>query len=334
MKTLGIALGIFSTTLAAAALFWVIDEGSSASRARARLEGQLSELSQKMDILERELRSREVDAPEPDLPRLQPVMAEQPRPIVEAASEERAGEEAEPEESERSSRRRGRGRDLDEIVGEFASLEGEAKEDAVEELSDFARRGNEEALNLILQSLNDVNDQVREEAIEAISEMRNPELIGYLDQMTTDGSPRVREEVAQALRRMPDDQAGPILTRMLSDQNQGVVREALQALRSTEYWNAVPKILEYTRSNDPDLIVESARTLRRLGESEGVRSAVDHLAQGFTHPDPLERVNSIRNIRRIGGDHAIAYLESIIENDDNLIVRLEAQEALERMRRW
>ena len=219
-----------------------------------------------------------------------------------------------------------------DLVNQFASMTGELREDSIEDLVDLARNGDQRALELILSCLADEDADIREEAIEAIGELADPALIPSLEAHMDDASGRVREEVAEALRNMPANEAGPLLTRLLDDASSDVVEESLRALRSLDYQDAIPRITDMAFGSDLDAAALAARTLGRMGRTDLMDQTLDRLAPGLDDPDPLERINAVRRMRRIGGDRAIEYLEQILRDDQNVSVRLEAQRALERLR--
>lgn len=215
----------------------------------------------------------------------------------------------------------------------FEQLSGRGKEEAIEDLVDAARWGDKKALEMILASLKDPDPSVREEAIEAIGDLGDPALLDAIKDMATDPDASVREELAEALENMPGDKAGAVLTALLSDSNSEVIEEALDALRSNPYPGALPMILQHVQGQDLDLVAEAGATLRRWEESAGAHQALERVAADLSHEDPLARISAIRRVRRVGGDGAIQYLQYLVDQDDNLTVRMEAQRALQRLLR-
>lgn len=118
-----------------------------------------------------------------------------------------------------------------------------------------------------------------------------------------------------------------------ADADQEVVIESLAALQNFEYPQAVPHIVAHSQGTDLDVAARAAGTLRRMGRAAEAKHALDRVAVGLSSYDALERINAIGRVRRVGGEHAIQYLEHVLQNDDNVTVRMEAQRALERLRR-
>ena len=94
---------------------------------------------------------------------------------------------------------------------------------------------------------------------------------------------------------------------------------------------ATPQILEVVRGDNLELAARAGGALRRMGETAAVREALQRVARGLESPDAFDRVNTVRYLRRVGGDEAVAYLESVLQNDQSLSVREEAREALNRL---
>src|SRR5688572_29007105 len=63
----------------------------------------------------------------------------------------------------------------EDLVNAFPTLVGDAKADAIEELVELARQQDAKALDLIVASLGDEDAEVREEAVEAIGELADPD---------------------------------------------------------------------------------------------------------------------------------------------------------------
>lgn len=218
------------------------------------------------------------------------------------------------------------------ILVRFADLEPRDKERALNRLGEMAREGDPAAFERILASLLDENDRVREEAVETLGELSNPAAFAGLAALQADPSNDVREEVAESMASMPAGQAGPILAAMLVDRTQDVVEQALESLERLQYRGALPQIIELARGDQLDLVARSARVLRALGEPLAAQEAMDRVALGLQSKDAIDRVQTVRYLRRAGGLEAISYLEQVARNDASLSVREEARDALDRLR--
>jgi len=299
-------------------------EGERARGERAELRRLHAELDAEVHALRTALAELERDGPR-DASSLQVI---ERRPAREAGAPARDGDLGSAYASDGDVERAWR----DGLVRRFAGLDAEGREDALGDLAELAREGDEEALGLILSSLHDQAADVREEALEALQEISDPSLVEQIVPLARDPNAAVREEALEALRGMPPDRAGPIVAAALADEDRDVVLEALDSLSRIDYPAAVPSIVELTRGEDLELATHAAAALRRMGQTDLMIEALDRLAMDLFDPDALVRINAIQRVRRVGGDASRAYLERVMNEDANVSVRLEAQRALERLR--
>ena len=232
-----------------------------------------------------------------------------------------------PEPSEQESYRRHQ----QTLVMEFQEMSARDRRRALRDLAFLAAEGDLRARQLILDSLHDQDENLREEAVESIARIRDPSLFPNLAAMVNDPAGDVREEVAQAMSSMPVDQSGPVLTEMLADRNSEVVEEVLESLARVEYRDAVPQVLQLTQTDRLDLVARAGQTLRALGATAESAQALQRLTAGLNSADALDRMMTIRHLRRFGGDEAIARLEAIAAHDPSPAVRDAALNALDRM---
>jgi hypothetical protein len=219
----------------------------------------------------------------------------------------------------------------DALLKRFKTLSGVAKKQAMVEVAQLAKLGDGEATQLILDSLNDEDESLREKAVAALGEMANPDHLPQLEQATNDPSPVVREEAAKALVNMPPEQAGGILTKLLADKDREVVEESIQSLGALGYRQAIPYLTQFASSEDLAIATSAGATLRKLGDTAEADSILKRVAAGLESKDPLERKATIKRIHEIGGEAALPYLEKG-RLDENLLVRTEAEKAIRRMR--
>jgi hypothetical protein len=214
----------------------------------------------------------------------------------------------------------------------FAALDPRSKMRALRGLEDQARQGDATALQLILAGLDDTSENVREEAVESLGEIGDPATFDAVVALQADPVNDVREEVAEAMGAMPATRAGPVLAQMLSDRSNDVVEQALESLGRIEYRNALPEILQVVRGDNLELVARSVRVLRSFGEEGAATEALQRVVGGLDSREALDRMHTVRYLRRAGGEQAIEYLQLIAQNDASFSVREEAREALDRLR--
>jgi HEAT repeat protein len=218
------------------------------------------------------------------------------------------------------------------LLAAFPGYDDREKERALDDLGDLAEQGDKAALGMILESLADENRRVREEAVEILGELSDPASLDALASLQADPSEDVREEVAEALGRMPAVNAGPVLAQMLSDGTSDVVEQALESIGRLQYRQALPQLLELMRGDDLEMTARSVRVLREMGETAAAEEALQRVIHGLSSNEALDRLQTVRYLRRVGGEDALAHLEQIAKSDASLSVREEARDALERMR--
>ena len=216
----------------------------------------------------------------------------------------------------------------EEILAGFDELTVDAKEDAIEELVPLARNGDERALQKILDTLDDPEAELREEAVKALGELGDPAFFGHLLERAADPDYEVREEVADALARMSPDRAGPVLMEMLGDASIDVVRSSIKSLGSLGYRQAHPQLLEFVQNENLDVVYAAGRALMKLGDEAGARNALERVAIGLGSDEAVDRIEAVKRIGKIGGDTAITYLQNVIASDKSITVRESAQKAL------
>jgi HEAT repeat protein len=210
----------------------------------------------------------------------------------------------------------------------FHELDKSDREDALEELAELARWGDEEALALIVRSLTDASGDVRARALRELSQIDRENLDTYLRQCVADTSGKVREVVASRLDELPDSEAGPMLVEMLKDSDEDVVIAAIKSLDEIEYAEARPHLIEQLGDEDLDVVTVTACALAELGDESARGATVERILRDFAQGDVSDRVEDVKRLRRL---RARKELAGILESDASLAVREEARDALARL---
>ncbi len=195
----------------------------------------------------------------------------------------------------------------------------------LDELLELAREGDGRALGTLLGALNDDDARVREDALVLAGKLDSPDLVRHIEPLLKDPSPAVRMQLVAELVGMPD--GGPLLLAMLSDEDPDVVEAAIDALGALRYDPARPWIASLVYSQSPEITTAAGIALRRFGDEERAQIAVDRVAAGARSAGPDERRVALQQIRKIGGEAALAYLEGGL-GDGDPGVRREVEQGL------
>lgn len=220
----------------------------------------------------------------------------------------------------------------DELLERYARLEGPARARALEDLEMFARFGDREARDAILDGLRDADAAIRERAVKSLGNLGDAALIAELTPLLEDPNPDVRKEVAQALESAPAEQAGPLLLQLLEDAHPDVVEEAIDQIGAHRYEPARRALAELATPDDPKLSGAIGEALRDIGDRHGAAEVVALLTDTLDHPDAEQRKRAVKSIGKIGGDAARNALERALE-DPHPGVQREARKRLEKLDR-
>jgi len=215
-----------------------------------------------------------------------------------------------------------------ELIHGFHALEADDRKDALEELANLARWGDQEARALLVESLSDESASVRARALKELAGLDPADLGEHLRATIHDPSPKVREVVANRLHKLPAEEAGPMLVDLLGDPDSKVVLEAIHSIESLGYGAARPVLARELQSESLDVATRAAEALMKLGDAGASLPTIERVMRDFAKDDVSGRVNNVRRLRRL---RAVSQLESILASDESLAVREEARDALARL---
>ena len=179
---------------------------------------------------------------------------------------------------------------------------------------------------LVLAGLEDPNPDVREAALDSISEWTFEELVALLkDHPESD----IRQAAAAALGRMKDRRAvRPLGAALESDSAASVRAESAKALGRLGYYEAGPSLIEALEEDAAATVRESAaRALGQLRELEATNPLIDTLA-GDASADV--RVAAAWALGQLRQPHALGQLLHSRDYDLSPRVRAAARAAIER----
>lgn len=186
------------------------------------------------------------------------------------------------------------------------------------------------ALHLLTEALNHTQNQLRELAVVAISELPIPpaQRVEALSIALRDVSPRVRRRAARAIADQgPAAQAAlSLLLNGVKDPDLSVRRDCVGALGrlGPVAYAAVPLIMPMLADNDVRTRVVVAVALKRIG-----RSCVSALLNGLLSNDPTIRGRCVTLLGQIApDDERVALALSAVGGDENEDVRIRIDEAM------
>ncbi|EKV03385.1 HEAT repeat-containing protein [Leptolyngbya sp. PCC 7375] len=186
--------------------------------------------------------------------------------------------------------------------------------------------GDEDAIDALIQSLNDESPRVQEIAVTALWEMANPVVIPpLLDCLSSDHEPEVREEALSALKELvaPDDLLKLLDAIQVNDEN--VQLNVLILLRKIHDAQALPYILPFFESENPVLREASVVTLRYLNQVVRCEPA---LALAKDTHDEVRR-SAILTLGYLSDEAVVPMLCSAIATDPDWQVRRNAAQSLD-----
>lgn len=228
----------------------------------------------------------------------------------------------------------------------------------VRALKDIAAH-DPEARDAIRQTLGDVDDKVRLEAIEALTAIKDPDAVpllrgmlgdtaarvrrevieslvdlkakeegGLIAALLNDADEKVREQAANALGKLKSSQGTDLLVQALHDSDRGVRTQAIQTLGRIGAMGALPVLREMYQSNATKEPIRLAKVLRKLGDAEPFDNQVFQLGKtALNDPDESVRYHAVRML----ANHARTAAQDVFRqatSDVSRRVRKEAKKAL------
>jgi HEAT repeat protein/beta-lactamase regulating signal transducer with metallopeptidase domain len=121
-------------------------------------------------------------------------------------------------------------------------------------------------------ALKDTDKDVRETALHALVQMRDPGIFDPLVQALSDAAPDVREQAAAGLGQLRDRRAVQPLTNALKDQNADVREQAAFALGQLRDRAAVPGLAAALKDSDDDVREQAVFALGQLRDPASVEA--------------------------------------------------------------
>jgi HEAT repeat protein len=212
----------------------------------------------------------------------------------------------------------------------LSSDDADVQQHALQTLADAARLGDEKALATLENALEADDHDLRRRAVGALSALENPDITVALADLANDPDDGVRKQVARALGELPKELSGDLLVSMLHDPSTRVVEQALEGLGDLRYAPAHTEIAALIGAQDGDVTMLAGRAMRKIGDSAEAERAIAFVVDGLTDSAPEIRLESLKQIRDIGGAGAVPHLETAALDTDPEVSSM-AQEILDRL---
>ena len=136
-------------------------------------------------------------------------------------------------------------------------------------------------------ALKDTDKEVRETAMHALVQIKDPSIFDPLVQALKDGSPDVREQAAFGLGQLRDKRAVQPLMGALKDENPGVREQAAFALGQLRDPAAVEALAGLIKDANPDVREQAVFALSQIRDRRAVEPLISALKD--TNPDVREK---------------------------------------------
>lgn len=176
-------------------------------------------------------------------------------------------------------------------------------------------------------ALKDTDKDVRETALHALVQLRDPSIFEPLVQALSDGAPDVREQAAFGLGQLRDRRAVDPLTKALKDQTPDVREQAAFALGQIRDRSAVPGLAAAVRDADDDVREQAVFALGQIRDP----ASVDPLVSAMHDPKADVREQAVFALGQIRDRRAVEPLISSLKDAD-ADVREQAAFALGQIR--
>ena len=211
-------------------------------------------------------------------------------------------------------------------VGEHMNLQNDARENQ-RAAKEAQGKADPRTIAALTAALKDSDKDVRETAMHALVQLRDPGIFDPLVQALSDGSPDVREQAAFGLGQLRDRRAVEPLMKALKDQNADVRQQAAFALGQIRDRAAVPGLSGVLKDGDDDVREQAVFALGQIRDP----SSVDAIVIAVRDAKPDVRQQAVFALGQIRDRRAVEPLISALKDTD-ADVREQAAFALGQIR--
>ena len=230
-----------------------------------------------------------------------------------------------------------------------ADSDADADEDPIDE------KARAQVAQALASALKDENAAVREQAMQALAEMRSPLAFDPIVAALKDSSPQVRHQAAFSLGQLNDARAVAPLSEALRDTDADVRQQAVFALGQLDAKEAVPAIAGALKDDNAEVRQQAAFALGQIGDPTAIqplvaalkdadgevreqaafalgqvgdKGAVPALVQALTDAKPDVRQQAAFALSQVGDPSAVDALTTAMMKDSDPEVRQQAAFAL------
>lgn len=192
---------------------------------------------------------------------------------------------------------------------------------------DQSKAADPRTVAALTAALKDTDKDVRETALHALVQLRDPGIFDPLVQALSDSAPDVREQAASGLGRLRDRRAVEPLTKALKDSNADVREQAAFALGQLRDRSAVPGLAAAVKDTDEDVREQAVFALGQIRDP----ASVEPLVSAMHDPKADVRQQAVFALGQIRDRRAVEPLISSLKDAD-ADVREQAAFALGQIR--
>jgi HEAT repeat protein/beta-lactamase regulating signal transducer with metallopeptidase domain len=192
---------------------------------------------------------------------------------------------------------------------------------------DQSKAADPRTVAALTAALKDTDKDVRETALHALVQLRDPGIFDPLVQALSDSAPDVREQAASGLGQLRDRRAVEPLTKALKDSSADVREQAAFALGQLRDRSAVPGLAAAVKDTDEDVREQAVFALGQIRDP----ASVEPLVSAMHDPKPDVRQQAVFALGQIRDRRAVEPLISSLKDAD-ADVREQAAFALGQIR--
>ncbi|NHJ47713.1 MAG: HEAT repeat domain-containing protein [Asgard group archaeon] len=185
----------------------------------------------------------------------------------------------------------------------------------------------EDAENLLIK-LGNIDHSIRTEAVEALAQLKNTEVVDYLlSLLDTDAHRLVKEGVCKVLGKIGDKKATPALIELFNNDYESIRYQAVIAVGRISDPYAVPSLLELLKNKDDSLVrSEAVKALGMIGDPSAFKVLMTILRK---EDDRFLKYHIVTSLGKMGNKRAIRDLQRLAKDSDDNRLKLRAIEAIE-----
>ena len=166
---------------------------------------------------------------------------------------------------------------------------------------DQSKAADPRTVAALTAALKDTDKDVRETALHALVQLRDPGIFDPLVQALSDSAPDVREQAASGLGQLRDRRAVEPLTKALRDSNPDVREQAAFALGQLRDRSAVPGLAAAVKDADEDVREQAVFALGQIRDPASVEPLVSamHDAKADVRQQAVFALGQIRDRRAV-----------------------------------